>query len=151
MLKKSTASAITSAIITAEGISIIIPTLISLLKTIPSLSRESAASFKILFVSEISSQLDIMGISSRTLPNAAALNIALSCVLKTSGFCRQYLMARSPRAGFVSSDSEPGEIALSPFMSRVRMVTGFGAITSTTSLYLSNNSSSSGKSGRFRY
>ena len=120
------------------------PSLISLSYGIFCLSRLSFTFFRSVFTLRTSSSDVTSGIIILTLPNALALNIALSCVVKTSTLPRQNLIARYPRNGLVSFASPIYGIFLSPPTSSVLIVSVFPFKTIAAFLYASNCFSSSG-------
>jgi hypothetical protein len=84
--------------------------------------------------SSTSPMLEIIGSMMRSSPRrpALALIMARACTMKISGWSRVTRMPRQPRNGF-SSLMGKYDSALSPPMSRVRMVTGRGSNASMCS------------------
>ena len=151
MEKKSTSLAIISAVMAADGTSIMAPTNIFGLNGTFFLLSSSLASSIMFFAVLSSSTPDIMGNITLMLPKTLALKIPLSCVLNISGSLIQNLIALSPIAGFISGASSIWERNLSPPISSVRMIVGWGVTFSATFLYTSKCSSSEGRVFLLRY
>ncbi len=127
MEKKSACFARISAIDVAEGISIKIPIGISLLYSIPSLSRPRMTPLRILFASRNCPRPDIIGNINLKLPYTLALKIALNWVLNSFRSLRQNRIDLRPKAGLSSLLASISDAIRSLAISRVLIVTGSGA------------------------
>ena len=94
ILKKSTYLARIGDITAAAGTSIMMPTLISLLKSFPSAASSVLHSSSIAFACFTSSTEAIIGYMMWISPNALARNKARNCTLKMSGRFKEIRMAR---------------------------------------------------------
>ena len=148
MLKNFTRLARLSAIIAADGVSIITPISTSSANATPSSRSCSRHSSSNTFAASSSSTPEIIGYMIFRLPKTLARRMARSCVRNRSFSWRHSRMARHPRNGFISSATFTCESSLSPPRSSVRMITGSGASDSVTLRYAANCSSSSGRSLR---
>ena len=134
ILKKSTSLAMISAVIAAEGTSIIAPTSIESLKARPfSFSSFLHSSSRIL-AWRSSSIPEIIGYISFRLPCTEALNIALSWILNISGRARQKRIALQPKKGDISRGISRCDKNLSPPKSNVRIITGLSLTAWATNL-----------------
>ena len=104
MLKKSTSSASSSQIITAAGVSIMMPCS-GIAYGICSRLSSAATSATISRIRSTSSTEMIIGYMMARFPYFAARSSARSCVLNTSGCFRQIRIARYPIAGLSSFPS----------------------------------------------
>src|ERR1035438_8158102 len=144
--RKSTSGASRSAVIAAEGTSIIAPSGMSSGTAMPRSSTSSRAFFRTIRTRRISSTPETIGTRRRRLPEAAAASRARSCVENISGRAKHRRTPRSPRTGLTSSDPTRWRAPFLPPRSYVRITTGRGASPSRTWRYARDCSSSEGNS-----
>ena len=131
--KKFTSRARCSDMMAADGTSIIVPTGILRLKLIPSSSRSSFTSARIILHCRSSKSVLTIGNMMRTSPKALALKIARICVLNKVKLRRHSRTLLSPRNGFRSRELASVAAAnLSAPRSSVRITTGLAPIVRST-------------------